>query len=121
MIKNVFLIVCNAILFSVAFTEVEHVADSDKIFQLLFCCIFRLVIMLCISFQISNAHFTKHMRKLTKTIIVCSVVCFLFELLLLRFQLLKFLSFLSSFLPIASLLLCREGSKERKEQLQVET
>ena len=84
--KNVFLIVCNAILFSVAFTEVEHAANSDKIFQLLFCCIFRLVIMLCISFQISNAHFTKHMRNLQKPLL-CSVVCFFFEILLLRFQL----------------------------------
>ncbi len=114
--KHVFLIVCNAILFSVAFTEVEHAANSDKILQLLFCCIFRIIIMLCISFQISNSHFTKHMLKLTKTIIVCSVVCFFFEILLLRFQLLKFLSFLAAFIPIASLLLCREGSKERKEQ-----
>ena len=116
--KNVFLIVCNAILFSVAFTEVEHATGSDKIFQLVFCCIFRILIMLCISFQISNAHFTKHMLKLTKTIIVCSVVCFFFEILLLRFQLLKFISFLAAFTPIASLLLCREGSKEKNEQTE---
>ena len=120
MIKNVFLILCNSILFAVAFTEAEHAKGIDKIFKYSFCCIFRIIIIFCISLRISNAHFKKHMLNLTKIIIVCSVVCFFFEILFLRFQFLKFISFLSAFLPIASLLLCREGSKERNEQRQVE-
>lgn len=119
MLKNVFLILSNAILFSVNFTETEHGGGKrggNATLQLIFCSILRVVIMLCISFQIANAHFSKHMLHLTKTIILCSIVCFLFEILLLRYTFLKILSFFSALLPVASLALTKRVGREREGQ-----
>ena len=87
--KLFFLLVLNAILFAVHFTEAERSSKSkgnDTItVQCFVLSILRLGTMTALSFKVANIYFAKSKQYWSKFLIVVNVICFFSELLLLRF------------------------------------
>ena len=107
--KLFFLLVLNAILFAVHFTEAERsskLKGNDTItVQSFVLCILRLGTMTALSFKIANVYFAKSKLYWSKFLIVVSVICFLSELLILRFFFLKFLSFVCCIVQLSEVVL----------------